>query len=112
MSSCQIISGMLPEYISKNTTREQNAEIARHLASCLECRADFALWLSVERSVRQSVKTPDFQAMFDKIPDTETELEKIIKTGSYTMAADILRYTFSTVRETYELANILRRIKI
>ena len=110
MSSCHIISEMIPEYINKSTTQKQNAEIARHISSCLTCRADFALWLSVERYLQQSEKSVsslNLQAVFDKIPNDETELEKIIKMGSYNMAFDIIRYVFSTVKKTYRLASLL-----
>jgi len=109
VSSCQIISEMIPEYINKSTTTKQNAEIARHISSCLACRTDFALWLSVERSLQQTEKAPSkiIQAMFDKIPNDETELEKIIKMGSYNMAFEIIRYIFSTVKSTYRLASLI-----
>jgi len=109
MSNCQVISEMIPEYINKNTTLKQNAEIARHMSSCLTCRADFALWLSV-RSLQQSAKSVpslNLKAVFDKIPNNETELEKIIKTGSYNMAFDIIRYAFKTVKTAYRLASLI-----
>ena len=110
MSDCQIIADLLPEYISKNTTREQNSEIAHHVSSCPNCRADFAFWLSVERSLQHSTKSiaaKDFQAMLNNLPDKETELEKILKTGSYKMAFDVIRYAFSTVTTTFRLASLL-----
>jgi len=110
VSDCQIISEMIPEYISKTTTKKQNADIARHISSCLVCRADFAFWLSVKRSVKQAeknVSSINYQAMFDKIPNDETELEKIIKLGSYNMAFDIIRYAFGAVKATHRLASLL-----
>ena len=102
VSDCQNISDMIPEYISKTTTKKQNAEIARHISSCLTCRADFALWLSVDRSLKQTEKTVpaiNLQAM--------TALEKIIESGSYNMAFDIIRYVFGTVKTTHRLASLL-----
>ena len=109
MSSCQIISEMIPEYINKRTTKKQNADIACHIASCLTCRNDFALWLSIDRSLKragQGAPPVDMQAMLNKIPDERTELEKIVNSGSYNMAYKIIRYTFSTVSETYRLAGL------
>jgi len=110
VSDCQIISEMIPEYISKTTTKKQNADIARHMSSCLTCRADFALWLSVERSLEQAEKNApsiNFQAMFDKIPNDKTELERIIKSGSYNMAFEIIRYAFGAIQTTNRLASLL-----
>jgi len=110
VSDCQIISEMIPEYINKTTTKKQDADIARHISSCLTCRADFALWLSVERAITQAEKNApsiNFQAVFDKIPNNETELEKIIKSGSYNMAFEIIRYAFGTIQTTRRLASLL-----
>lgn len=110
VSNCQTVSEMIPEYINKNTTPIQNAEIACHISKCLTCRADLALWLSVGRSLEQAEKSApstNFEALFDKIPDGESELEKIIKYGSYGMAFDIVRYAFRTVKSTYRLARLL-----
>ena len=110
MSDCQIISEMIPEYIGRSTTAKQNAEITRHISACLTCGADFALWLSVERSLKQAEKNApsiNFQAIFDKIPNDETELEKIIKSRSYSMAFDIIRYVFGTIKTANRLANLL-----
>ena len=110
MSSCEEITGILPEYINKSTTRKQNSEIARHISSCLACRADFALWLSVERTMQQTETAApalDYQALFSKLPDKETELSTIIGSGSYSMAFDLIRYAFSTVKTTYRLAGLV-----
>jgi len=110
VSDCQNISELIPEYISKTTTKKQNADIARHISLCLTCRADFALWLSVERSLKQAEKSAqaiNFQTMFDKIPNVETELEKIIKSGSYNMAFEIIRYAFGAIKTTQRLASLL-----
>ena len=110
MSNCQVISEMIPEYINKSTTPKQNAEVARHIASCLACRADFALWLSIERSLQKSANCAlglDLHAVFEKIPNKETDLDKIINSGSYTMAFDIIRYVFITVKATYRLASLI-----
>ena len=110
MSSCQVISDMIPEYINKKTTTKQNADVARHIASCLMCRADFALWLSIEQSLNKSNKNVpvlDLQTVFNKIPNKEVELEKIINSGSYYMAFDIIRYVFKTIKTTYKLASLV-----
>jgi len=110
MGSCEAIIEMLPEYISKNTTRKQNSDIARHISLCLSCRADFALWLSVERTMQQKeAKVPaiNYQALFSKLPEKETELNKIINSGSYNMAFDLIRYAFDTVKTTYRLAGLV-----
>ena len=110
MCSCEKIIEILPEYINKNTTRKENSEIARHISLCFSCRADFALWLSVERSMRKmETKAPaiDYQALFSKLPEKETELNKIINSGSYNMAFDLIRYAFLAVKTTYRLAGLV-----
>ena len=108
MSSCEEIIEILPEYINNNTTKKQNAEIAHHISLCVSCRADFALWLTVERTMRQTETSAiDYQALFAKLPDKETELSKIINSGSYNMAFDLIRHALSTVKTTYRLASLV-----
>ena len=114
MDNCKKISELLPEYIGKRTTREQNSEVACHVAVCLSCRADFVLWLSAEHSLEQQLlqqeKTEaaavDYGSLFAKLPERETELERIINSGSYTMIFDLIQYVFSLVQTTYRLAGL------
>jgi len=110
MDNCEMISELLPEYVAGATGKAQNKEVARHIAACPACRADYALWVSLSRSLRrQDAEVPfvSLQTMLARLPAKETELERIIKTGSYTMAFDIIRYTFSTIKSTYRLAGLL-----
>ena len=110
MSNCQAIMEMIPEYIIRSTTAKQNAEIIRHISSCMTCRADVALWLSVKHSLQKAEDNSppiNLQKAFIKIPDNETELERILKTGSYIMAFDFVRYVFRTVKSTYRLASLI-----
>jgi hypothetical protein len=110
MNVCDNISSMIPEYINKSTSAEQNRAIARHMASCPACRADLALWLSVEKSLQFSTEPAislDCRRIFDKLPEKETELEKILKAGLFNIAFGITRYIFSTISDTYRLAGLV-----
>ena len=109
VSDCQTVSEMLPEYVNNTTTPKQNAAIAYHISECLTCRADLALWLSVERQLKQAennAPSVDTQALFDKIPDDKSELERIVESGSCNMVMDIIRYVFGTVKSTYRLVSL------
>ena len=110
MNDCRDISELLPEYISGRTSKEQDMDIIRHIASCPECRADLILWITAERSLKQTEEESPAEiarTMFDKIPARKTELERIIGSGSYTMAFDLIRYTFKTVKTTLRLASLI-----
>ena len=110
MSSCEEIIEIIPEYFSGSTTIQQNTAIARHISSCLSCKADFALWLSVASAMRkkeEEAPSVNYQALFSKLPEDETELNLIINSGTYNMAMELIRYAFSTVKSTYRLAGLI-----
>ena len=110
MDSCEAVIEMLPEYINKSTTRKQNSFIARHIALCLLCRAEFVLWYSVGHVITQKATQPsaiNYQALFAKLPQKETELNKIVNSGSFNMAFDLIRYALSTIKTTYRLAGLV-----
>ena len=108
MESCNKIIDILPEYISKKTTKKQNAEIARHIALCTSCKSDLAFWFSVDHTMRQmETKKIDYQALFAKLPDKETKLDRIINSSSYNIAFDLIHYALSAIRTTYRLASLV-----
>ena len=110
MGNCEEITELLPMYINKNTTNRQNKEIAHHMSLCMSCRADYALWLSLERTVQKmdvSAAAIDYGALFAKLQDEESELCKILSTGSYSMAFDLIRYAFDTIKSTYRLVSLI-----
>ena len=108
MIGCEEASLLLPEYVGKSTTKQQNAEIALHISLCAECRNDLAFWFSVNRAAKAET-LPDFAAMFDKLPRKETELEKILNSGSPGMGLDLIRYAYSIINDTYKLASLAQQ---
>ena len=105
MMNCEDAALLLPEYVGKSTTKQQDAKLALHLSVCKECRSDLAFWLSMKRASKAE-SLPNFSAMFDKLPRKETTLRKILASRSPGMTMDLVRYTFSVVNNTYKLAGL------
>lgn len=104
MMSCDEAALLLPQYVGKSTTKQQNAAIAMHISLCVECRSDLAFWLSVGNASKIE-NMPNLTAMFSKLPKRETELCKILNSRSPGMAFDLIKYTFGVINATYKLAS-------
>ena len=65
------------------------------------------MWLSVRNLLQEAEESApklNFKAMYGKLPEKETELERILNSGSYNMPLDLMRYMLSTFRAAYRLA--------
>ena len=109
MINCEKVALILPEYVGKSTTKQQNAEIALHVSLCPECLGELAFWFSVKQATKAE-EMPDFAAMYDKLPKKKTELQKILESNSPGMAFDVIRYVYGVINDTYKLASLAKQL--
>jgi hypothetical protein len=76
-----------------------------HLAACSSCREEVVRLLSLKEAMQaEAVPASVTRAAFDLLPDGQSELDRIISSGSLSLPFDLLSYIFGTVRDTMTLA--------
>lgn len=106
MDECKNISDMLVDYINGKLNHKEINEVITHIAVCADCRLEAALLIKISNSEqRRMTEVPKeiFNNAFKKICE-ENSLDKILESDSPFMAFDLLRYTFTTVKQTIQLA--------
>jgi len=74
MIDCKYIVDLLPYYINKSLSREDNTIVIQHLAQCEKCRKEIALFILAKKEsdiLFREVPDDIIKSAFEKVKDNE-----------------------------------------
>jgi len=107
MNDCERISDLMPDYIKRKLTREQNGEIVSHLAVCPGCRgetADLIRIIKLEQDRMTDVPQEIMDTAFLLIPKGGSLLDDIVNLNPYPVVYDLIDYSLTVVKQAMQLA--------